>query len=105
MGVVSHTPGPWRIVGAPNTGDRVISAATWDTIAAFLPPSNAHCTIKGKDEPIARANAHLISAAPDLLAVLREAVREFTSGLEDGDALPAWANAAYDAIAKAEGRS
>lgn len=64
-----HTPGPW--IAAPaqwNHGETVIvqSELTAEVIAH----------IEGQAFPCADANAHLIAAAPDLLAALQLAIAD-----------------------------
>ena len=95
-----HTPGPWHADhdGLFMRGDPIATIAE-------LSPQKA-------DIDEARANAHLIAAAPDLLAV----AREFTKAAHDardalnaaGIACPASialaAERARHAIKKAEGR-
>lgn len=91
----AHTPGPWVAGGPawfrgrsdPAAGKRPITAGTWGVIANVYGESNAS----------------LISAAPELLAVLKAVV--------SADAGGCWRNlsgenaqAALAAIAKAEGR-
>lgn len=100
---MSHTSGPW--------------------LARFIPSSYEWCVSTVAGEPIAwidrvtpsdvgEANARLIAAAPDLLSVLGEAVRELRIWLdnardEEDDAIPIGDDIlarADAAIAKAEGR-
>ena len=90
-----HTPGPWRYVGFQGTvgAHVVVGHPTRDDIV---------CTVSGPPQSkVAEANAALIGAAPDLLAVVKEYREEcrkqgimFGSINGDADA----------AIAKAEGR-
>ncbi len=58
-----------------------------------------------EDEAIAiqEANGKLIAAAPDLLAVLKEAIAE--SGCDGDLCMHRWHDTARTAIAKAEGRA
>ena len=88
-----HTPGPWavgshcmtaHVVYADGGDGEQVAAAS----RAALPDSESD------------ANARLIAAAPDLLAVL-EQVRDFWSG---GDAPEALENAIHAAIARANGK-
>jgi hypothetical protein len=77
-----HTPGPWGLIGKQGT-------AIWagDSIIATVEGARAF-------HSIARANAQLIAAAPDLLAALHNM-------LEDGDSTDR--AQAIRAIAKATG--
>lgn len=109
-----HTPGPWKVGGQsgnPGEGEEISAdgrliawtAATYD---------------EDEDEDVVteedRANAQLIAAAPDLLAVVRMAIDyandtkerfavNFSS--EDADAYDKLMDAAESAINKAEGRA
>jgi len=83
---VSHTPGPWTIAGR-ETALEVVEARRSRMRVCFL-TSDGPC----------EANAHLIAAAPDLLAALK-AVVAISDRKHD-----AW-DAAWAAIDKAEGRS
>ena len=95
--VQGHTPGPW---------DTVDGAILCKNVNAY---GNFHIARFDRgDEPITdedRANARLITAAPDLLAALElclpfvDAVRRMSGG--DGDATAMQARAA---IAKARGQ-
>lgn len=74
---MSHTPGPWMAKKTANSqkieinapkGDPYLKYGNWEKLAA----------VYGSDEQprigkrVARANAALIAAAPDMLAVLEE---------------------------------
>lgn len=96
---VSHTPGPWSVEEPLDFELTIVEADKptheWKFIASVP-------TTPEFDFPpaVAKANAHLIAAAPDLLAAcrrLRSVINDHVS-LADVDALDA-------AIAKAEGRS
>ena len=81
-----HTPGPWRIGSRGRVGS-IINGEAGELVA---------------DAWGGAANAHLISAAPDLLA----SVQELTAGApSDGSAANAVYARARAAIAKAEGKS
>ena len=65
MSEVKHTPGPWRYEpqnGSPTTGQHMISG--------WKPGYLAEVRDCGSGDVV--ANAHLIAAAPELLAVLKE---------------------------------
>lgn len=83
--VIKHTPGPW----APN-GDQV-------EVQAVHNDGYRICDVFGPDY---KANAHLVSAAPELLQALKEICDRVGPRwfLEQNWAAP------LDAIAKAEGR-
>lgn len=97
--IVSHTPGPWRYTPddgsyitdctQPEWGQRIVAQMHGD-------PNKSEVA----------ANAHLIAAAPDLLAACRIAHRMLgkTSQPKWPATADVWA-VLRDAIAKAEGRS
>ena len=58
-----HTPGPWTLDGAANTGDLDIVAPTGRV-------AMVDCEFSVETEDVLTANACLIAAAPDLLACL-----------------------------------
>jgi hypothetical protein len=62
-GVAGHTPGPW----SQDRYGNVIDAKGIQIIATGIALTTGYCS---SDEP--RANARLIAAAPDLLAVVKE---------------------------------
>ena len=89
---MSHTPGPWWVDG-PDEGIEVHdtfgrTASVWGD-----PDANSE----------AWANAHLIAAAPDLLAAARLANQELIDMGQGSSGSPALV-ALWAAIAKAEGR-
>lgn len=55
----THTPGPWEIYGCTLYAGTYPVARTWDSEYSGLP------------EPEREANARLIAAAPELLAIIR----------------------------------
>ncbi|MEO0559327.1 MAG: hypothetical protein AAF170_14210 [Bacteroidota bacterium] len=72
----THTPGPWHL--EDNTGGLVMSVWTDDffpTRIADVPLHGNDCWDDDTSRPCrSRADAHLIAAAPDLYAALRELV-------------------------------
>ena len=62
-----HTPAPWKLDGAANTGDLDIISPT-GRIAML------DCEFSEETEDVLTANACLIAAAPDLLHALRDAL-------------------------------
>jgi hypothetical protein len=103
--MVKHTPGPWSL---PHFADDavecncvyVLSEGYFGSICD-IGVDNGKCVSKGgnDDPPLeeAKANARLISAAPDLLVALKDLVAEY-----DGAVLPPKVSAARAAISKAE---
>lgn len=88
-----HTPGPWTVSeGHKNRiiwgGDDVVAEVHW-------------WVIEGAAE--SKANALLIAAAPDLLAVAKAFLASYPGGINDG--LDAVRSQARAAISRAEGRS
>lgn len=83
-----HTAGPWRIDGCeirnpsgPN--DLLISHGNGDTFSPLI--AQVH---QDEGRLPARANAHLIAAAPDMLAALQELVSSYptNAGMVQGNA-------------------
>lgn len=72
-----HTPGPWKLDGAANTGDLDIVATTGRI-------TMLDCEISEVSEDVLTANAHLIAAAPELLAALR-AAEEWADYIDDDE--------------------
>ena len=64
----THTPGPWETADLHVKGNyaRVVNATTGETIAIVV---DDPCNLTPSAE--AQANARLIAAAPDMLALLR----------------------------------
>ena len=90
---MSHTPGPW-----------IVDAAFDDSGYVRGPRGEYVADIElDEDDPVLQANARLIAAAPELLAVLQRYVieAEASGGWEGDDAL---FKDATVAIALAEGR-
>lgn len=103
---MKHTTGPWTIevreTDSLEDGEATILAndAIIASIAGALgyTPSESRCYES-------EANAHLIAAAPDLLAALHAIVAKFESDPDDLETMDAGIKIARAAIAKAEGRS
>ena len=101
---MSHTPGPWKVERADSDGANVVAIAqvAWcGTNGSWS--KNEHQFISAKE---AKANAHLIAAAPDLLEALiaAETVLTFEHGGEPLNTRNALF-LARAAIAKAKGDS
>jgi len=109
-----HTPGPWAVSQRPTAKDGIEHA---NGFVAFVAIPRTVCDDREEGESwidmrtrtegarlaVAdeqRANARLIAAAPDLLAVLREAL-DFPLITEGSD----WWTRVRTAIAKAEGKA
>lgn len=88
---MSHTPGPWRVFDTPLG----VGVTPKDGEYADIARCDGFDSTRTPDE--VRANAHLIAAAPDMLAALK-----FVD--ERGNADDFW-NVLHAAIAKAEGRT
>jgi hypothetical protein len=90
-----HTPGPWRTDGFVTKDLDIISPAGRIAMIDCDTP----------DADTLEANARLISAAPDLLALLREAHDAIATG--DGDFSPSgdWFRETAAAISKATGNA
>ena len=78
------TPGPWRVLspnttrGAYDVGAKECRVATIRDVRTFDTDGN----IDPASEGIPHANAHLIAAAPDLLAALRQTREMFRRIME-----------------------
>lgn len=103
-GVIGHpTPGPWHVL-LHSEGDDVLNVIAGDTEAAntasgctWIAELDAqHVQTVEENE----ANAHLIAAAPDMLAALDAAINWFTPPNDSG---PFPLKQITDAIAKATG--
>lgn len=91
-----HTPGPWEV----RTIDD--SLGSIDTVGGkFCIAQAQEITVADRNagSPERRANARLIAAAPELIALLQELVD--IEGPQPGTAI--WADKALAAIAKATG--
>jgi hypothetical protein len=92
-----HTPGPWTTDGDAYSGNLDIVAPT-GRIAML------DCEFSEETEDVLTANAHLIAAAPDLLAALREIVAAVEVGDVDGFSPSGdWFREAKAALNKATG--
>jgi hypothetical protein len=96
--VTGHTPGPWAIVGRYGNYKDEIAGPDGDAIAAVWTRKAYPKASDPHDDPEGKANARLISAAPDLYEALKTCLRA------EGNLPPATVAAALAAIAKAEGR-
>jgi hypothetical protein len=98
-----HTPGPWKVAQTGGFELAVYGRSKNQPICIFTTPDGDYIPQELKN---GKANAHLIAAAPDLLAALKA----LSAGLHDElDSNPrvkaSEVRAARAAIAKAEGGS
>lgn len=89
-----HTPGPWELNSIGPDEDKDICFVVWPHLDSIKSRHNRIADVKGT------ANAHLIAAAPELLAALKRLVSSPHGEMAAGDI-----TIAETAIAKAEGRS
>ena len=94
----THTPGPWY--ARPNDPWAVYAASPQDS--EYAEPSLTICDVRHAGSQISQANANLIAAAPELLAVAYEARGVHRGECEDPAQCPLLANLDA-AIAKATG--
>jgi hypothetical protein len=95
-----HTPGPWKAVIRSNqSGVRNCFVTNEAHTKRFFQAPGDRGVVEADV-----ANAHLIAAAPDLLAALRN-ITECAEAGDDGCNMDLWIEQARAAIAKAEGRS
>ena len=94
---MSHTPGPWRAVKNPmrETGYFVLAGEAKDE-SSMSATIARHSISHGQFD--SEADARLVAAAPALLEALRQ-ILDGTEGIPSD-----YQDAAYAAIAKAEGR-
>ena len=92
-----HTPGPWEV---EQDGPWTLVRGRDPELPSDDIPGPLVCT--PADNGYTQANAHLIAAAPDLLAALKEIVAGISVGTDPDHP---WIKEARAAIAKAEGRS
>jgi uncharacterized cupin superfamily protein len=102
-GTAKHTPGPWTVQKHHHAaGDLWLTVlrGAWDVTHnhASRPEVIADAAYSAMSDEENEANAHLIAAAPDLLAALRAMV------LNDAHTYRDCHKAALAAIAKAEGK-
>jgi hypothetical protein len=96
MADTKHTPGPWATTG------NLIEGSDGETIAYVT----AYNTLTPKQQ----ANARLLAASPEMLAVLKTTLGNIMSlgpaGALESVPMPfrVWAQVVSDVIAKAEGR-
>ncbi len=97
-----HTPGPWKLVAGLSLRTNVVGGDgveyTKMTVATIEPEDDNLEAVQ-----VAKANARLIAAAPDLLAALR-AVAEFWAGGDAPEELTAQINAALAKAGAQESR-
>jgi hypothetical protein len=99
-----HTPGPWRIHVIEHLGAKPIEIATsgptYRGDVAYLQHSE---NIEGITSAENMANAHLIAAAPDLLAALEELDGVLRSGFSTDEAIRSALDKSERALARARG--
>lgn len=99
---MSHTPGPWK-VGADS------GWAPWSDSIEVAADRESVCFTAGINAETQKANARLIAAAPDLLAIAKECLElaklasDLTGGRGDDDYVFGIEDRLTAAIAKAEG--
>ena len=110
---MSHTPGPWRVHQHHHINDELWLSIGWHTYEGTSNPdgrwigpvAELKYLVAREDEQW--ANAHLISAAPELLEALRLAENYVHLWMQDntGEKELADLQQIEDAIAKAEGKT
>ena len=101
----AHTPGPWTLTTVPTQVGHCHKIGPFPSRNERRPETHACVYVDGlglrpEDAPELLANARLIAAAPDLLALLKELVD--IEGPQPGHV--EWFGRVQAAIAKAEGR-
>ena len=104
---MSHTPGPWRIIENSDSAGTIVGTDPTAKLAATLNFREDELAIGLLYDANHRGtqNAHLIAAAPDLLAAMKGAMQYLDETLgpceDDCECL---LHSFHAAIAKAEGR-
>jgi len=94
---VQHTPGPWKFGGKSSWEIYAPDGESICTVSAAEQWQDGICDVK-HERSIAKANARLIAAAPDLLALAERAL----FALREFEIMPELAGALDAAIAKVE---
>ena len=97
---MSHTPGPWKVIGPTMSGLEIVAEGRAAEVATVY--DGCRC-----DNSDAKDNAALICAAPYLLAALTALITAHAGDLNQTTMtakLHAW-DLAHAAVAKAEGRA
>lgn len=92
-----HTPGPWRVATATETGKPIVCAIEGPDAGMCIAEINSWRQV---------ANGYLIAAAPEMLQALEWIIDEYESNIDTNEGpsdepIPRWARAA---IAKAKGK-
>lgn len=99
----AHTPRPWKVLIDPNDEwPKVVAGSNIGKIIANVNPESFCFGVADLVDMPAQANARLIAAAPDLLAVLKESLNVIPLGLSNR--VDDWIIAAKAEIDKAEGK-
>lgn len=105
MADTKHTPGPWVALGVTVTSSPSNASPTGYALAHVL---NPYAGAKGSADRV-EANARLLAASPEMLAVLKTTLGNIMSlgpaGALESVPMPfrVWAQVVSDVIAKAEG--
>jgi hypothetical protein len=98
-----HTPGPWRIDHECILDDKGRTVALVGTLTTSPLPIDWPTDSPTDTDAEAGHNAHLLAAAPDLLAALRDAAETLENCHMDAANLAHMARGFRAAIARAEG--
>ena len=77
-----HTPGPWCAMRQPDGYTAVLGPVPDENISRPVVVTSAGIAFSDYSRRVQEANARLIAAAPDLLALLKEAVSALADGIE-----------------------
>ena len=86
----SHTPGPWRIAGGEIRGNsHEESKDAYETVAILAPIHRLQVSPESgpglrRDHDTEKANAHLIAAAPEVLAALESLQMAVAQAIDRG---------------------
>jgi len=105
--MTKHTPGPWEYIGTDNVSGYAMVVSSHDSKRGAIAMVDG---AEGEDGDVQRANAFLVSAAPDLLAACENAeflLRKLSINWKEAhslvDSAKRGAEEARDAIKKARG--
>lgn len=103
MSEAKHTPGPWEWVVHGEYGYSALTNSVNSEVLATGGFNDGDYPVTWMGEEMSDADAHLIAAAPELLAALAEALNAQGVAVQDYDAQFGWMDKARAAIAKARG--
>lgn len=105
MSETKHTSGPWSEWRFDTQADIAVGPTEGGLAVAEIVTVNANGIRTQESFDIGKANARLIAAAPELLAICEELLEAAETTLEMGSYYEPTIKEAYDIIAKAKGEN